>query len=498
MDDTYHLTISAKFLGTQVEFGIKNTHMYTLASLWADVYMFTCSTMPEPLESFKAKARLPWSGEYRHIQDDRDLQDIFNQFREKKIDTMKIDVALNSLATMPKLAQCPLEPENVMSLSESYVENPPPLQTSTEIVEILNDSITEFMDQPIPEDYTNQRGSSEDSEDEVYMPYKSEIAKSIDTFDNSVHDSVTFINEGNGNAVPGSSENYDDDHLSNAASFDYDLNNMVDSNSDEEEGNSRPPISKRGRPYKETEDGRVMLEVGQLFNNLQHFRQVLRDFVVQEGFELKRIKNDKKRYTTECAFDGCSWRIHASPIDDKTTFMIKTMQVRHSCQKVHKNHEATSVWVARRFKPLIEENPDIDVKFLDHEIHRIYGLVLPTYTLYKAKNRVLNVTEEDHKRSYNNLYAYGFIVRQKNPGSMALIKTLTPHLGESSSFQRFFLSFQSQKVGFMFGCRPFIELDGCHLKGKFLGVILSAVAIDANNGVFPVAICICESECNDS
>ncbi|KAK2647678.1 hypothetical protein Ddye_015167 [Dipteronia dyeriana] len=224
--------------------------MYTLASLWADMYMFTYSTMPESSESFKAKARLPWSGEYRHIQDNRDLQDLFNHFREKKIDTMRIDVVLNSLATMPQLAQCPQELKNVMSLSESYAGNPSPLQTNTKIVEILNDSNAEFMDQPIPEDSTNQHGSSEDSEDEDYMPYTSENAKSIDTFDNFIHDSVTFINEGNGNVAPGLSENSDDDHLSNAVSFDYDLNNMVDSNNDEEEGNNRPLLVEGACPIK--------------------------------------------------------------------------------------------------------------------------------------------------------------------------------------------------------------------------------------------------------
>ncbi|TXG60764.1 hypothetical protein EZV62_012127 [Acer yangbiense] len=437
MDDTYHLTISAKFLGTHVEFGIENTHMYTMASLWADVYMFTYSTMPEPSESFKAETRLPWN-------------------------------VLISLATMPQLSQCPQEPGNVMSSSESYIGNPPPLQISTEIIEILNDSNAEFVDQPIPEDSANQRGSSEDSEDEDYMPYTSKIAKSTDTSDNSYHDNATSINKGNGNAALGLSDNSDDVHLSNAASFDYDLNNMVDSRSDEEEGNSRPHISKKGKPFKKVEGGKVVLEVGQIFNNLQHFRQVLGDFMVQEGFELKRIKNDKERYMAKCAYEGCSWWIHISPVDDKTTFMIKTMQVRHGYQKVHKNQEATTVWVTRRFKPLIEENLDIDVKFLGCEIHHIYGMVLPAYTLYRAKNRVLNVTEEDHRRFYNDSYAYGLIVRQIN------------------------------SAGFMFGHRPFIGLDGCHLKGKFPRVILSAVAMDANNGVFPIAICICESECNDS
>ncbi|KAK1550196.1 hypothetical protein Q3G72_015256 [Acer saccharum] len=312
-----------------------------MASLWADVYMFTCSTMPEPSESFKAETRLPWNGEYRHIKDDRDLQDLFNHLRENKTGTMRIDVVLISLATMPQLASCPQELRN-----------------------------------PIPEDSANQRGSSEDSEDEDYMPYTSKIAKSTDTSNNSYHDSTTSINKGNGNATLGLSDNSNDDHLSNAISFDYDLNNMVDSRSDKEEGNSRPHISRKGKPYKKAKGGKVVLEVGQLFNNLQHFRQVLGDFMVQEGFELKRIKNDKERYTAKCAYEGCSWRIHTSHVDDKTTFMIKTMQVRHGYHKVHKNQEATTVWVTRRFKPLIEENLDIDVKFLGCEIHHIYEVMV--------------------------------------------------------------------------------------------------------------------------
>ncbi|KAK2642842.1 hypothetical protein Ddye_024605 [Dipteronia dyeriana] len=56
------------------------------------------------------------------------------------------------------------------------------------------------------------------------------------------------------------------------------------------------------------------------------------------------------------------------------------------------------------------------------------------------------------------------------------------------------LSFQALKQGFLEGCRPFIGLDGCHLKGPYGGVLLSAVALEANSGIFPLAICICEKE----
>ncbi|KAK3229525.1 hypothetical protein Dsin_001406 [Dipteronia sinensis] len=46
--------------------------------------------------------------------------------------------------------------------------------------------------------------------------------------------------------------------------------------------------------------------------------------------------------------------------------------------------------------------------------------------------------------------------------------------------------------------RPFIGVDGCHLKGPFGGVLLLAMSLDANSGLFPLAICICEKETNNS
>ena len=54
------------------------------------------------------------------------------------------------------------------------------------------------------------------------------------------------------------------------------------------------------------------------------------------------------------------------------------------------------------------------------------------------------------------------------------------------------------KSGFLNGCRPFIGVDGCHLRGPYGGVLISAVALDGNNGLFPVALAVVESENNES
>lgn len=61
-----------------------------------------------------------------------------------------------------------------------------------------------------------------------------------------------------------------------------------------------------------------------------------------------------------------------------------------------------------------------------------------------------------------------------------------------------FISFAAIQQGFKDSCRPFIGLDGCHLKGPFGGVLLAAVALDGNNGLYPVAFGLVESECIES
>ena len=61
-----------------------------------------------------------------------------------------------------------------------------------------------------------------------------------------------------------------------------------------------------------------------------------------------------------------------------------------------------------------------------------------------------------------------------------------------------YVKFNAQKVGFLGGCRPFIGLDGCHIKHRFGGQILSATTNDANDNIFPVAMAVVEQENKES
>jgi len=65
-------------------------------------------------------------------------------------------------------------------------------------------------------------------------------------------------------------------------------------------------------------------------------------------------------------------------------------------------------------------------------------------------------------------------------------------------FKRIFISFGAIITGFTRGCRPFIGVNGCFLKGPYKGVLLTSMGLDANNDYFPLAYGVVEKKNRDS
>ncbi|XP_019258093.1 PREDICTED: uncharacterized protein LOC109236374 [Nicotiana attenuata] len=68
-------------------------------------------------------------------------------------------------------------------------------------------------------------------------------------------------------------------------------------------------------------------------------------------------------------------------------------------------------------------------------------------------------------------------------------------LDNNGKFQCFFVAYEALIQGFLF-MRKVIAVDGIFLTGKHRGVLLSAVAQDSENHIFPVAFCVVDKECN--
>ena len=90
------------------------------------------------------------------------------------------------------------------------------------------------------------------------------------------------------------------------------------------------------------------------------------------------------------------------------------------------------------------------------------------------------------------------MINTVDKGSRVILQTEMTDETSQPKFKRMYVRFNVQKIGFLGGCRPFIGLDGCHIKYKFSGQILSATAKDANDNIFPVAMAVVEQETRES
>ncbi|XP_027171686.1 uncharacterized protein LOC113771285 [Coffea eugenioides] len=69
---------------------------------------------------------------------------------------------------------------------------------------------------------------------------------------------------------------------------------------------------------------------------------------------------------------------------------------------------------------------------------------------------------------------------------------------KQEKFQRLYMCFAGVKKGFLDACRPLFGFDGTFLKSAAGGVLLIAVGVDPNNGLYPIAYAAIEGETKDS
>ncbi|XP_052289098.1 uncharacterized protein LOC112497627 [Citrus sinensis] len=248
--------------------------------------------------------------------------------------------------------------------------------------------------------------------------------------------------------------------------------------------------------FEFTQDGdNLVLRPGQLFVDVYEFRKVLRVYAIRNGFRLYRLKNEKARVTARCAKSGCTWRIHASPNWNSNSFQIKTLCDVHTCGGIDDdNREATSTWIAATYLHIFKSTPEVSVKLIAAELLKKYGIECSVHRLYRAKQKALELLGQDHKKSYSKLSRYQQALIKYNPGSTVAIERELNGDTAHPVFKRFFMMLDASRRGFFEGCRQFVGVDGCHLKGPYKGVLLTAVGIDANYGIYPLALCVVESE----
>jgi len=92
---------------------------------------------------------------------------------------------------------------------------------------------------------------------------------------------------------------------------------------------------------------------------------------------LRKVRNHNKRYTQQCSNLTCTFRLHASVLVDKTTWMIKSIRGSHVYVVIEVNKCVGSRWVATHLLADLKSNPNMDANGTQQTIVTRYGVHIP-------------------------------------------------------------------------------------------------------------------------
>ncbi|XP_020264543.1 uncharacterized protein LOC109840345 [Asparagus officinalis] len=264
----------------------------------------------------------------------------------------------------------------------------------------------------------------------------------------------------------------------------------------------------------------TLTKKGQQFKTVNDLRLALQYYSMAKKFDYDFVKNEPKRIRVICRYKetyGCPWMLFVSPIKNKKRIEIKRFVNEHSYGQ-HTNlsgqSRASRRFVAEQLRPVLKVRPEIRPKDVQKEFLTRYGLRLEYSKIWWGKERAQEAMYGDSYESYDQLrcsymliyitlmfqcitftcnvvtllYTYEKKVKETNPGSYICIDQ------NEGRFKRLFICYAACIVGFLNGCRPLLFLDGTFLKDRYKGLLLSAVAYDGDQGIFPLAYCICDQE----
>ncbi|KAK9178548.1 hypothetical protein WN943_027740 [Citrus x changshan-huyou] len=309
-----------------------------------------------------------------------------------------------------------------------------------------------------PTELNENDGHETDDDDVVYSTDGSRIDDTDDDDDDddqNVDNGADIMDDARGSSSDDETAEVDPQLLADTSDSDYDL------------GTTQLKDYIEVHAYKPGRNGKHRLRLGDVFDDVEHFKYVLGEVMVDKGFEITKVYNEPRRFYEKCKINDCPWYVMGGKIRGKGGFAIKELQKKHECRQTGKSVAVNSKWIAEKIKSKVVVDPHVKISVLHEFMQETYGVRIGDLKLYRARERARKDINGDHARGYEDLFQYTAVIHKYDP---------------------------AQKNALSNGCRPYIGLDGCHLKSKYGGVLLAAVGMDANNGMVPLALAVCEIE----
>jgi hypothetical protein len=230
----------------------------------------------------------------------------------------------------------------------------------------------------------------------------------------------------------------------------------------------------------------------------------LKAYSVKERVKIKKVRNEIARVDVVCLGDClggvCYWLLKASQDNRKEAMVVRKYRGTHRCERVWELKALTATFLTNYFMDEFKDNQKMDLHTSATKVTRKFNLTPSRWKLRRARKQALIKIHGDEAEQSSLLRDYGNELMKSNPGSKFFLNTNKSNVDGvvKEHLATLYWSYDACKIDFLEGCMPFICIDGCHIKTRYKGVLLTAVSIDANDYIFPIGMRVCEVECTSS
>ncbi|XP_044343151.1 uncharacterized protein [Triticum aestivum] len=247
----------------------------------------------------------------------------------------------------------------------------------------------------------------------------------------------------------------------------------------------------------ELDSNNPMFRVGLVFGEMKELRAALTAYSVKNRVKIYKPRNEAERLNASCQSD-CPWKLKASKDNRTGSIVVREYNGDHTCQKIWNSKCLTVKYLTQMFIDEFRDNKKMDLVTFGRKVQKQFKLLPDRMKLGRARKEALRIINGDEAAQYSMLWDYGQELRRSNPGSKFIACTTKvkekDDLEPKDHLSSLYWSYDACKRGFLNGCRPIIFVDGCHLKSKYKGQLLTAVGIDPNDCIFPIAMGMVEVE----
>ncbi|RYR13643.1 hypothetical protein Ahy_B04g070530 isoform F [Arachis hypogaea] len=197
--------------------------------------------------------------------------------------------------------------------------------------------------------------------------------------------------------------------------------------------------------------------------------------------------------------------LRVSLISRKYCWVIRRYNGTHTCTRatISQDHsKLDSITIAEAIKSLVEADPSLKVKSVIAEVQSKFNYTVSYRKAWLAKQRAVEKIFGGWEASYEALPIWFEAMCHKEPSAVVHFETMPAYQGDDlvshiRVLHRVFWSYYPCIKAFRH-CKPFVQVDGTHLYGKYKGCLLVAVSQDGNNNIVPIAFAIVEGETSDA